>query len=139
MRSVLNELRVPKTVASQVVGILKAAQYLADALDTQPPAVRRLLHGTRPYTLKAFELLKAYEQMPSDELCDAIGEVESKEGEEDFVVPLDGFEVARLIEQQGPPVGVMLSRLMEHRLDCGPISKQEAINLVLNWKISDES
>ena len=139
MRSVLNELRVPKTVASQVVGILKAAQYLADAVDTQPPAVRRLLHGTRPYTLKAFELLKAYEQMPSDELCDAIGEVESKEGEEDFVVPLDGFEVARLIEQQGPPVGVMLSRLMEHRLDCGPISKQEAINLVLNWKISDES
>ena len=137
-RTVLNQLKVPKTVISQVVGILTATQHLADAIDVQPSAIRRLLHQTRPNTVQAAAVLEAYRQTPSDELSSAIRQLEAEEGGEDFVVPLDGFEVAELIEQQGPAVGVMLSRLMEYRLDFGPISKQEAINLVLNWKIRDE-
>ncbi len=137
-RTVLNQLKVPKTVISQVVGILTATQHLADAIDVQPSAIRRLLHQTRPNTVQAAALLEAYGQTPSDELFVAIRQLEAEEGEEGFVVPLDGFEVAELIEQQGPAVGVMLSRLMEYRLDFGPISKQEAINLVLNWKIKEE-
>ena len=137
-RAVLNQLKVPKTVISQVVGILTATQHLADAIDVQPSAIRRLLHQTRPNTVQAAAVLEAYRQTPSDELSSAIRQLEAEEGGEDFVVPLDGFEVAELIEQQGPAVGVMLSRLMEYRLDFGPISKQEAINLVLNWKIREE-
>ena len=137
-RAVLNHLKVPKTVISQVVGILTATQHLADALDVQPSAIRRLLHQTRPNTVQAAALLEAYGQTPPDELFAAIRQLEAEEGEEGFVVPLDGFEVAGLIEQQGPAVGVTLSRLMEYRLDFGPISKQEAINLVLNWKIREE-
>ena len=137
-RAVLNQLKVPKTVISQVVGILTATQHLADAIDVQPSAIRRLLHQTRPNTVQAAAVLEAYRQTPSDELSSAIRQLEAEEGGEDFVVPLDGFEVAELIEQQGPAVGVMLSRLMEYRLDFGPISKQEAINLVLNWKIKEE-
>ncbi len=137
-RAVLNQLKVPKTVISQVVGILTATQHLADAIDVQPSAIRRLLHQTRPNTVQAAAVLEAYRQTPSDELLSAIRQLEAEEGGEDFVVPLDGFEVAELIEQQGPAVGVMLSRLMEYRLDFGPISKQEAINLVLNWKIREE-
>ena len=137
-RAVLNHLKVPKTVISQVVGILTATQHLADALDVQPSAIRRLLHQTRPNTVQAAALLEAYGQTPPEELFAAIRQLEAEEGEEGFVVPLDGFEVAGLIEQQGPAVGVTLSRLMEYRLDFGPISKQEAINLVLNWKIREE-
>ncbi len=137
-RAVLNHLKVPKTVISQVVGILTATQHLADARDVQPSAIRRLLHQTRPNTVQAAALLEAYGQTPPDELFAAIRQLEAEEGEEGFVVPLDGFEVAGLIEQQGPAVGVTLSRLMEYRLDFGPISKQEAINLVLNWKIREE-
>ena len=137
-RAVLNQLKVPKTVISQVVGILTATQLLADAIDVQPSAIRRLLHQTRPNTVQAAALLEAYGQAPSDELFVAIRQLEAEEGEEGFLVPLDGFEVAELIEQQGPAVGVMLRRLMEYRLDFGPVSKQEAINLVLNWKIKEE-
>jgi poly(A) polymerase len=137
-RAVLNQLKVPKTVISQVVGILTATQHLADAIDVQPSAIRRLLHQTRPNTVQAAALLEAYGQAPSDELFVAIRQLEAEEGEEGFIVPLDGFEVAELIEQQGPAVGVMLRRLMEYRLDFGLISKQEAINLVLNWKIKEE-
>jgi hypothetical protein len=96
------------------------------------------LHQTRPNTVQAAALLEAYGQAPSDELFVAIRQLEAEEGEEGFIVPLDGFEVAELIEQQGPAVGVMLRRLMEYRLDFGLISKQEAINLVLNWKIKEE-
>jgi len=137
-RAVLNHLKVPKTVISQVVSILTATQHLADAIDVQPSAIRRLLHQTRPNTVQAAALLEAYGQTPPDELFAAIRQLEAAEGEEGFAVPLDGFEVAGLIEQQGPAVGVTLSRLMEYRLDFGPISKQEAINLVLNWKIREE-
>ena len=137
-REVLNHLKVPKTVTSQVVGILTSAQHLLHALDVQPAAIRRLLHKTRPNITQGTAVLEAYGQSPSDELFDAIHEVETEEGQEDFAVPLDGFEVAELIEKQGPAVGATLDRLMEYRLEFGPISKQEAINLVLNWKISQK-
>jgi hypothetical protein len=120
------------------VGILTSAQHLLQARDVQPAAIRRLLHKTRPNIAQATAVLEAYGQSPSDKLFDAIHEVETEEGEEDFAVPLDGFEVAELIEKQGPAVGATLDRLMDHRLEFGPISKQEAINLVLNWKISQK-
>ena len=125
-------------MTSQVVGILTSAQHLLQARDVQPAAIRRLLHKTRPNITQGTAVLEAYGQTPPDELFAAIRQLEAAEGEEGFAVPLDGFEVAGLIEQQGPAVGVTLSRLMEYRLDFGPISKQEAINLVLNWKIREE-
>ncbi len=138
IRTVLNQLKVPKTITSQVVEILGATQCMAQAVELEPSAIRRLLHATRPNTLRARALLEAYGQGPSDKLFTAIHQLEAEEGEEDFTVPLNGFEVAELIEKEGPAVGAMLDRLMEHRLDFGPVSKKEAINLVLKWKINQE-
>ena len=55
------------------------------------------------------------------------------EGEGKFEIPLNGFEVTDLIGSKGPIVGEMLARLMDHRLDVGPISKDLATDLVLKW------
>jgi len=39
-----------------------------------------------------------------------------------------------LIEEEGPPVGVMLRRLLEYQLEQGPLSEETARELVLEWK-----
>ena len=82
-------------------------------------------------------LLEAYGQAPPHEVLVAMHRLEAEEGTQRFKVPLDGFEVAELIGKEGPDVGATLTRLMEHRLDSGPLSKKEAIALVLDWKNKD--
>ena len=105
--------------------------------DANPSSIRRVLHAIRPNTASAIALLEAYGQAPPDEVLVAIHRLEAEEGTQRFEVPLDGFEVAELIGKEGPDVGATLTRLMEHRLDSGPLSKEEAIALVLDWKTKD--
>ena len=138
VRSLLSDLRVSKSISSQVAGIVDASQRLAQAVDVNPSSIRRALHAIRPNTASAVALLEAYGQAPSDEVLVAMHRLEAEEGTQRFEVPLDGFEVAELIGKEGPDVGTTLSRLMDHRLDSGPLSKEEAIALVLDWKTKDE-
>ena len=138
VRSLLSDLRVSKSISSQVAGIVDASQRLAQAVDVNPSSIRRALHAIRPNTASAVALLEAYGQAPSDEVLVAMHRLEAEEGTQGFEVPLDGFEVAELIGKEGPDVGTTLSRLMDHRLDSGPLSKEEAIALVLDWKTKDE-
>ena len=137
-QDLLNHLRVSKTLSSQVAGIMNATRLLTDAVDANPSTIRRLLHATRPTTAEAIALAEAYGQAPPTEVCAAMAQIEANEGTENFTVPLDGFEVAELIEKQGPAVGATLDRLMEYRLDSGPLTKEKATALVLDWKISGE-
>ena len=137
VRSLLSDLRVSKSISSQVAGIVDASQRLAQAVDVNPSSIRRALHAIRPNTASAVALLEAYGQAPSDEVLVAMHRLEAEEGTQGFEVPLDGFEVAELIGKEGPDVGTTLSRLMDHRLDSGPLSKEEAIALVLDWKTKD--
>jgi len=137
VRSLLSDLRVSKSISSQVAGIVDASQRLAQAVDVNPSSIRRALHAIRPNTALAVALLEAYGQAPSDEVLVAMHRLEAEEGTQRFEVPLDGFEVAELIGKEGPDVGTTLSRLMDHRLDSGPLSKEEAIALVLDWKTKD--
>ena len=138
VRSLLSDLRVSKSISSQVAGIVDASQRLTQAVDVSPSSIRRALHAIRPNTASAVALLEAYGQAPSDEVLVAMHRLEAEEGTQRFEVPLDGFEVAELIGKEGPDVGTTLSRLMDHRLDSGPLSKEEAIALVLDWKTKDE-
>ena len=137
VRSLLNDLRVSKSISSQVAGIVDASQRLMQVADANPSSIRRVLHAFRPNTASAIALLEAYGQAPPDEVLVAIHRLEAEEGTQRFEVPLDGFEVAELIGKEGPDVGATLTRLMEHRLDSGPLSKEEAIALVLDWKTKD--
>ena len=137
VRSLLSDLRVSKSISSQVAGIVDASQRLTQAVDVSPSSIRRALHAIRPNTASAVALLEAYGQAPSDEVLVAMHRLEAEEGTQRFEVPLDGFEVAELIGKEGPDVGTTLSRLMDHRLDSGPLSKEEAIALVLDWKTKD--
>jgi poly(A) polymerase len=137
VRSLLSDLRVSKSISSQVAGIVDASQRLTQAVDVNPSSIRRALHAIRPNTASAVALLEAHGQAPSDEVLVAMHRLEAEEGTQRFEVPLDGFEVAELIGKEGPDVGTTLSRLMDHRLDSGPLSKEEAIALVLDWKTKD--
>ena len=137
VRSLLSDLRVSKSISSQVAGIVDASQRLTQAVDVSPSSIRRALHAIRPNTASAVALLEAYGQAPSDEVLVAMHRLEAEEGTQRVEVPLDGFEVAELIGKEGPDVGTTLSRLMDHRLDSGPLSKEEAIALVLDWKTKD--
>ena len=137
VRSLLNDLRVSKSISAQVAGIVAASERLTQVVDVTPSSIRRALHAIRPNTAAAVALLEAYGQAPPHEVLVAMHRLEAEEGTQRFKVPLDGFEVAELIGKEGPDVGATLTRLMEHRLDSGPLSKEEAIALVLDWKNKD--
>ena len=137
VRSLLNDLRVSKSISAQVAGIVAASERLTQVVDVTPSSIRRALHAIRPNTAAAVALLEAYRQAPPHEVLVAMHRLEAEEGPQRFKVPLDGFEVAELIGKEGPDVGATLTRLMEHRLDSGPLSKEEAIALVLDWKNKD--
>jgi len=133
-RHLLREVRVPNSLASKVAGIVGAAHELSTVTDKRPATLRRLLHATRPNTQDALVILGAYQQSPENEVLEALRQLELDEGTESFTVPLNGFEIAKLIEEEGPPVGVMLQRLLEYRLEEGPLSEERARELVLEWK-----
>ena len=100
----------------------------------QASTLRRLLYATHPNMDSALAVLSAHQQMPDPEILEALRELEEEEGSGNFVLPLDGFEVAELIGEEGPLVGSMLRRLLEHRIEQGPFSKNEARKLLLDWK-----
>ncbi len=133
-RDLLKEVRVPNSLLSKVVAIVEAAHELSAVADKQLATLRRLLHVTRPNTEDALVILGAYQQSPENEILEALRQLELDEGTESFDVPLDGFEIAKLIEEEGPPVGVMLRRLLEYQLEQGPLSEETARELVLEWK-----
>jgi hypothetical protein len=42
--------------------------------------------------------------------------------------------VAELVGGEGPLVGEMLDRLMEHRVQYGPMVKEEALAMIQEWR-----
>ena len=132
-QEVLNELRASKDLSSKVAQIINAGHVIAQTTTTEPSAIRHLLHTTSPNTLHGISLLEAHGVSANLNLREAIRGIQEAEGEGKFEIPLNGFEVTDLIGSKGPIVGEMLARLMDHRLEVGPISKDLAIALVLKW------
>ena len=132
-REILSELRAPKDLSSKVAQIINAGHVVAQTTTTEPSAIRHLLYKTNPHTLGAVALLEAHGVSANLNLREAIRRIHEVEGEGKFEIPLNGFEVTDLIGSKGPIVGEMLARLMDHRLDVGPISKDLATDLVLKW------
>ena len=133
-RQLLKELRISKALSSRIGEIIDAASELSMARNRQASTLRRLLYVTHPNMDSALAVLSAHQQMPDPEILEALRKLEEEEGSGDFVLPLDGFEVAELIGEEGPLVGSMLRLLLEHRIEQGPLSKDKARKLVLDWK-----
>ena len=133
-RQLLKELRISKALSSRIGAIIDAASELSMVRNRQASTLRRLLYVTHPNMDSALAVLSAHQQMPDPEILEALRKLEEEEGSGDFVLPLDGFEVAKLIGEEGPLVGSMLRLLLEHRIEQGPLSKDKARKLVLDWK-----
>ena len=133
-RQLLKELRISKALSSRIGAIIDAASELSMVRNRQASTLRRLLYVTHPNMDSALAVLSAHQQMPDLEILEALRKLEEEEGSGDFVLPLDGFEVAELIGEEGPLVGRMLRLLLEHRIEQGPLSKDKARKLVLDWK-----
>ena len=131
-------MRISKALSSRVEAIVEAARELSLVKDLETPTLRRLLHLTHPNLEPALSVLGAYQRMPDPEIIGALQKLVEEEGSGNFELPLDGFEVAELIDDQGPPVGNMLRRLLEYRIQQGPLSKEQARKLVVEWKTKQQ-
>jgi poly(A) polymerase len=70
-----------------------------------------------------------------DELETRIADLRGREELESIRPPIDGNQVmAHLDLPPGPRVGEALDMLLEHRLDHGPYSEEEAYRLLDEWK-----
>ncbi|MBT8216372.1 MAG: CCA tRNA nucleotidyltransferase, partial [Acidimicrobiia bacterium] len=69
-----------------------------------------------------------------DELEDRIAELREREELDRLRPPIDGNEVmAHLDFPPGPRVGAAMKLLLEHRIDEGPYSPDEAFELLDQW------
>ena len=133
-RRALARLRLSNATASAAAAVIDAARDLVEANNDEQSTARQLLHRNRHSLGLASELLNAYKQPPSVSLLSAIDQILEVEGDKEFQVPLDGHEVAELVGGEGPLVGEMLDRLMEHRVQYGPMSKEEALAMIQEWR-----
>jgi len=72
-----------------------------------------------------------------DELEERIADLAQREELEQIRPPLDGNQVmVYLAVKPGPIVGQALDMLLEHRLDHGPYSEEEAYRLLDEWRVA---
>ncbi|HUG75250.1 MAG TPA: CCA tRNA nucleotidyltransferase [Acidimicrobiia bacterium] len=72
-----------------------------------------------------------------DELETRIADLREREELESIRPPLDGNQVMAYLDlPPGPLVGKALDMLLEHRLDHGPFSEEEAYRLLDGWKVA---
>jgi poly(A) polymerase len=70
-----------------------------------------------------------------DELEERIADLRQREELDAIRPPIDGVQVmAHLGLKPGPKVGEALEMLLEHRLDHGPYSEEEAYALLDEWE-----
>jgi poly(A) polymerase len=72
-----------------------------------------------------------------DELETRIADLREREELESIRPPIDGNQVMAYLDlPPGPLVGEALDMLLEHRLDHGPYSEEEAFRLLDEWKVA---
>jgi poly(A) polymerase len=72
-----------------------------------------------------------------DELEERIASLAEQENLEAMRPPLDGKQVMEVLGlQPGPEIGQALAYLMDVRLERGPISQDEAIELLKAWALA---
>ncbi|WKZ81851.1 MAG: CCA tRNA nucleotidyltransferase [Acidimicrobiia bacterium] len=145
-RSRLQELRYPKDDVDDVVDLV----YLhmrphTFKLGWSDRAVRRYVRDAghlleRLNTLVRCDVTTANDkkarqiQRGIDEMERRIAELRQQEEIDSIRPPLDGHAVMQhLALAPGPMVGEALDMLLEHRLDHGPLSEEEALGLLDRW------
>ena len=69
-----------------------------------------------------------------DELEDRIADLRQREEIDAIRPPIDGHRVMEILDlPPGPRVGDAMGFLLEHRLDHGPYSEEEAEDLLKEW------
>ena len=134
VRQLLRELRMSKALSARVGAIIDAGRELSLIRNKEAPTLRRAMHLTHPYMDPALALLSAHQQMLDPQILKALRKLEKEEGSGNFELPLDGYQVTQLIGEEGPLVGSMLQRLLETRIERGPLSEEQAKKLILDWK-----
>ena len=134
VRQLLRELRMSKALSARVGAIIDAGRELSLIRNKEAPTLRRAMHLTHPYMDSALALLNAHQQMLDPQILKALRKLEKEEGSGNFELPLDGYQVTQLIGEEGPLVGSMLQRLLETRIERGPLSEEQAKKLILDWK-----
>jgi len=80
------------------------------------------------------EKLQRTIQRRIDDLEERIAELREKEELDSLRAPIDGNEVMKYLEwEPGPRVGVAMNLLLEHRIDEGPFTAEEAYELLDVW------
>ena len=123
-----------KALSARVGAIIDAGRELSLIRNKEAPTLRRAMHLTHPYMDSALALLSAHQQMLDPQILKALSKLEKEEGSGNFELPLDGYQVTQLIGEEGPLVGSMLQRLLETRIERGPLSEEQAKKLILDWK-----
>jgi len=148
-RKRLEALRYPKKVVEAVSELvylhMRAHTFKMGWTDS---AVRRYVRDAGPYLEDLNRLVrcdvttgnrKLARQIDRriDELEERIAELRKKEELERLRPPIDGNEVmAYLGIEPGPQVGEIMRMLLEHRIEHGPYSEDEAFRLIDAWRAS---
>ena len=147
----LRELRYPKAEVEDVARLV----YLHMRPHTfkmgwTDRAVRRYVRDAGPLLDRLNQLVRADVttrnekkaraiQRRIDELEDRIAELREQEELDAIRPPIDGNRVMELLGiPPGPEVGEVMDLLLEHRLDHGPYSEEEAERLVRDWATSSD-
>jgi poly(A) polymerase len=142
----LRALRFPNDVVADVVKLVELhLRFHSYRLGWTDGAVRRYMRDAGPLLDRLNQLVRAdcttRNELKAkalaalqDDLELRIARLAEEEGLEQLRPPLDGNEVmTHLRLAPGPMVGEALTYLLELRMDRGPISREEAIELLDEW------
>jgi poly(A) polymerase len=146
-RSRLTELRYPKSVIDDVCTLIELHLRFHGYGDGSwsDAAVRRFVRDAGPLLDRLNQLTRADVTTRNarraqafaklqDELEERIAALAEQENLEAMRPPLDGTQVMEVLGlQPGPEIGEALAYLMDVRLERGPISESEAIELLRAW------
>ncbi len=145
--SFLRERRYSAQDRTTTMKICDAARAIADDprrfdASTTDEAVdsvlRRLVHRVGlervPAVFETAAVLGVADEVV-DRATHRVAAVGQTEDLTDFSAPIDGAEVIAVMElEPGPEVGAVVAKLLEHRLEHGPFSADEARRLLREWR-----
>jgi poly(A) polymerase len=145
-RERLTALRYPNAIVDDVCTLIELhLRFHGYGEGWTDAAVRRYVRDAGPLLDRLNQLTRADVTTRSsdrasrfaalqDQLEERIATLAEEENLEAMRPPLDGRQVMeRLGIEQGPLIGEALAYLMEIRLDRGPVSEQEALDLLDAW------
>ena len=140
----LSALRYDSATRRSVAAILRAVQALEAAVartaattDADDAAWRRtarqLIADHEPELDAAAASLAAWDRGLSEPFAARLAELRTFEGDGLRRLPIDGHRVMEVLGQSGPVIGDALRWLRGQQIDAGPLSAQQACDLLVAW------